>query len=226
MPRIAFLTDRSPSEALPALSSLGVDVKTAPLAQDALAHAAELGPIAVVVDGASDPGRAHALLEGCPSAWPVLPVVVVVSSGDVEAFDWAEVADELLDPSADGPEIRTRLAMVSRRAGEGREGGEATYRMGPLALDVATYRSSVAGRQLDLTYREFELLRFLAAHAGRVYTRTELLQAVWGYPFYGGTRTVDVHIRRLRAKLGPEHESIIETVRGVGYGLVRPDDES
>jgi DNA-binding response OmpR family regulator len=86
-----------------------------------------------------------------------------------------------------------------------------------MTLDADTYRVTVAGRPLDLTFKEFEVLRFLAAHAGRVFTRPTLLREVWGYDFYGGTRTVDVHVRRLRAKLGPEHEDLIETVRGVGY---------
>ncbi|MDT5012830.1 MAG: hypothetical protein QOH57_4447, partial [Mycobacterium sp.] len=78
------------------------------------------------------------------------------------------------------------------------------------------------GRPLDLTYKEFELLKYLAQHAGRVFTRAQLLQEVWGYDFFGGTRTVDVHVRRLRAKLGSEHESLIGTVRNVGYKAVRP----
>jgi len=77
---------------------------------------------------------------------------------------------------------------------------------------------------LDLTYKEFELLRFLASRRGRVFTRTMLLREVWGYDFYGGTRTVDVHVRRLRAKLGPEHEHLIETVRSVGYRAAGPED--
>jgi DNA-binding response OmpR family regulator len=78
------------------------------------------------------------------------------------------------------------------------------------------------GRPLDLTYKEFELLKYLAQHAGRVFTRAQLLHEVWGYDFFGGTRTVDVHVRRLRAKLGAEHESLIGTVRNVGYKAVRP----
>ena len=78
---------------------------------------------------------------------------------------------------------------------------------------------TAAGRSLDLTFKEFELLRFLATHPGRVCTRPALLREVWGYDFYGGTRTVDVHVRRLRAKLGAEHEHLIETVRSVGYRI-------
>jgi DNA-binding response OmpR family regulator len=104
--------------------------------------------------------------------------------------------------------------MLRRRAGTG---DGTTVRLGPLMLDTDTYQVTVAGRGLDLTYKEFELLRYLASRPGRVFTRPALLREVWGYDFYGGTRTVDVHVRRLRSKLGPEHEALIETVRGVGY---------
>jgi DNA-binding winged helix-turn-helix (wHTH) protein len=91
-----------------------------------------------------------------------------------------------------------------------------------LVIDEGTYTARLRGRPLDLTYKEFELLKYLAQHAGRVFTRAQLLHEVWGYDFFGGTRTVDVHVRRLRAKLGPEHEALIGTVRNVGYKAVRP----
>jgi DNA-binding response OmpR family regulator len=84
---------------------------------------------------------------------------------------------------------------------------------------------NAGGRILDLTYKEFELLKFLVQRPGRVFGRGTLLQEVWGYDFYGGTRTVDVHIRRLRAKLGPEHEALIQTVRGVGYRAAEPSTQ-
>ena len=93
-------------------------------------------------------------------------------------------------------------------------------RAGELAIDEDTYAARLRGRPLDLTYKEFELLKFLAQHPGRVFTRAQLLQEVWGYDYFGGTRTVDVHVRRLRAKLGPEHEALIGTVRNVGYRFV------
>jgi DNA-binding response OmpR family regulator len=89
-------------------------------------------------------------------------------------------------------------------------------------IDEATYAARLRGRLLELTYKEFELLKYLAQHAGRVFTRAQLLQEVWGYDFFGGTRTVEVHVRRLRAKLGTEHEQMIGTVRNVGYKFVRP----
>ena len=94
--------------------------------------------------------------------------------------------------------------------------------LGELVIDEATYAARLRGRLLELTYKEFELLKYLAQHAGRVFTRAQLLQEVWGYDFFGGTRTVDVHVRRLRAKLGTEHEQMIGTVRNVGYKFVRP----
>jgi DNA-binding response OmpR family regulator len=93
-------------------------------------------------------------------------------------------------------------------------------RSGDLRIDEATYQARVGDRVLDLTFKEFELLKYLAQHPGRVFTRAQLLQEVWGYDYFGGTRTVDVHVRRLRAKLGAEHEALIGTVRNVGYKFV------
>ena len=86
-----------------------------------------------------------------------------------------------------------------------------------LALNLETYQASIADRPLDLTYMEYELLKFLAQNPGKVFTREILLSRVWGYEYYGGARTVDVHVRRLRAKLGEEHADLIQTVRSVGY---------
>ena len=89
-------------------------------------------------------------------------------------------------------------------------------------MDEATYTAKLGGRVLDLTFKEFELLKYLAQHPGRVFTRDQLLQEVWGYDYFGGTRTVDVHVRRLRAKLGTDNEALIGTVRNVGYRFVLP----
>jgi DNA-binding response OmpR family regulator len=98
-------------------------------------------------------------------------------------------------------------------------------RSGEVVVDDATYTAKIGGRPLDLTFKEFELLKFLAQHPGRVFSRQQLLQEVWGYDYFGGTRTVDVHVRRLRAKLGPENETLIGTVRNVGYRFVLPMKE-
>ena len=116
-------------------------------------------------------------------------------------------------------EARVRLA-IGRRAIAAVADAPDEIRSGELAIDEATYAARLRGRVLDLTFKEFELLKFLAQHPGRVFTRAQLLQEVWGYDYFGGTRTVDVHVRRLRAKLGPEHEALIGTVRNVGYRFV------
>jgi DNA-binding response OmpR family regulator len=117
-------------------------------------------------------------------------------------------------PQASEDEVRLRLALLQARRSEE---GEAVLRLGSVAINTDSYQVTAGTRRLDLTFKEFELLRFLADNPGRVFSRARLLQEVWGYDFFGGTRTVDVHVRRLRAKLGPEHEHLIETVRGVGY---------
>jgi DNA-binding response OmpR family regulator len=137
--------------------------------------------------------------------------------------DWG--ADDVLLDSA-GPaevEARLRLAAGRSRLAEAQQTDDTPeIRAGDLVVDEVTYSARVRGRALDLTYKEFELLKFLAQHPGRVFTRAQLLQEVWGYDYFGGTRTVDVHVRRLRAKLGPEHDALIGTVRNVGYRFVPP----
>jgi DNA-binding response OmpR family regulator len=212
--RIAFLTDRSPSEALPALHSLGLDVKTESLNADSLGHLPEIAPSVLLADAEENPEQAFLLLTALAATGARFPVIVVLSRPDLERFPWAEVADDLVHSGTPGAELRIRMAMLTRRTGGA---GEGTVRLGPLSMNVESYQVFVSGRVLDLTYKEFELLRFLIQRPGRVFTRGELLQQVWGYNFYGGTRTVDVHVRRLRAKLSAEHEGLIQTVRGVGY---------
>ena len=222
MGRIAFLTDRSPAEALPALPTLSLDVKTEPLEPASVTHLRSLAPEAVLVDAEENPGLGFRVMELVAAERLDVPVVAVVARTDLDLHPWPDVADDLLLPGASAPEIRVRLAMLSRRAGVG---AEATVVLGPLAINTDTYQVTVAGRVLDLTYKEFELLRYLVQRPGRVFTRSALLHEVWGYDFYGGTRTVDVHVRRLRAKLGPEHEGLIQTLRGVGYRAAWPDDD-
>lgn len=131
--------------------------------------------------------------------------------------------DEILLPSTGPAEIDARLRLlVGRRGGNANQENVGKITLGELVIDEGTYTARLRGKPLDLTYKEFELLKYLAQHAGRVFTRAQLLQEVWGYDFFGGTRTVDVHVRRLRAKLGPEYEALIGTVRNVGYKAVRP----
>jgi len=113
-------------------------------------------------------------------------------------------------------ELEARLEHMLQRTGDG---DDSIITFGPLSLNVETYQAMVDGRSLDLTYMEYELLRFLAASPGKVFSREILLSEVWGYDYYGGARTVDVHIRRLRSKLGEEHANLISTIRSVGYRL-------
>jgi DNA-binding response OmpR family regulator len=211
---LVLLSDRTASWALPALEELRLDVKVEPLAAPSLPHVAELAPDAVLVDAGENPAQAFSLCRELTARGTRIPLIVLVERDALARYPWHEVAEDLLFPGAPEAEIRTRLAMLRRRHGAG---DGTVVRLGPLAIDTESYRVNAGGRSLDLTFKEFELLRFLATHPGRVFTRPSLLREVWGYDFYGGTRTVDVHVRRLRAKLGPEHEHLVETVRSVGY---------
>jgi DNA-binding response OmpR family regulator len=209
-----MLSDRTPEDVLPALPNLVLDVKTEHLSAAAVNDVFALEPDVVIVDAAENVGQGFAVLRTLRERGSRTPLVAVLERADLDRFAWEEVADDVLFPGAPEAEIRVRLALLRRRAG----GSEPdTVRLGALTLDKDSYRVTVKGRPLDLTYKEFELLRHLAERPGRVLTRPALLREVWGYDFYGGTRTVDVHVRRLRAKLGPEFEHLIETVRGVGY---------
>jgi len=152
---------------------------------------------------------------------PLSPLVLLI--GPDQLVD-LRLRDELYDdfcvlPAGVG-ELTARLDHLRWRAGRGLRPEVIEY--GPLEINVETYQAAVAGRVLDLTYMEYELLRFLAAHPAKVFTRETLLSRVWGYEYYGGARTVDVHVRRLRAKLGEEHAHLIQTVRSVGYRFGQP----
>ncbi len=147
---------------------------------------------------------------------PLAPLLIVISGPQIPDL---ALRDDLFDDFCVAPvgpdELAARLEHLFWRAGRGLRPDLIEY--GPLLLNLETYQAAVAGRVLDLTFMEYELLRFLAAHPGKVFTRETLLSRVWGYEYYGGARTVDVHVRRLRAKLGEEHAHLIQTVRSVGY---------
>lgn len=144
-----------------------------------------------------------------------VPVLVAVDADQLDQGEGISVGHELLVQPFGAPELQTRIARA-RRSVNGSDPGE-SVRCGTLELNLATYQVTVAGRPVNFTYMEYELLKFLATHSGRVFSREALLSRVWGYDYYGGARTVDVHIRRLRAKLGQEHAGRIKTVRSVGY---------
>ena len=136
-----------------------------------------------------------------------------------ERIGTVEVVDDLFDDFIAYPAHPAELEMRIRNLMWRTNGTTTidTIEYGNLLLNLSTYQASVAGRPLDMTYMEYELLKHFTTHPGRVLTREELLRQVWGYEYYGGARTVDVHVRRLRAKLGDEHAALIQTVRSVGY---------
>jgi DNA-binding winged helix-turn-helix (wHTH) protein len=149
-----------------------------------------------------------------------IPLLAVLTEGGLAAVtaDWG--ADDVILSTAGPAEVEARLRLTIGRQASLAPATPDEIRSGDLAIDEATYSARLRNRALDLTFKEFELLKFLAQHPGRVFTRAHLLQEVWGYDYFGGTRTVDVHVRRLRAKLGAEHEALIGTVRNVGYRFV------
>jgi DNA-binding response OmpR family regulator len=148
-----------------------------------------------------------------------IPLVLLINGRQLD--DLAD-RDALYDDFCLTPfhprELDRRLTHALFVAGTGDTSAQLiTYE--DLVLNVETYQAAIAGRALELTYMEYELLKFLASNPGRVFTREVLLSRVWGYDYFGGARTVDVHIRRLRSKLGEEHAGMIQTVRSVGYSL-------
>jgi DNA-binding response OmpR family regulator len=207
-------------EVLPALALLGHVVRVAPLEASALIDAPVVD--AVLIDARRDLVHARSLSRLLRTTGTDAPLIAIVAEGGLVAMsaEWG-VDDFLLDSAGPGEvEARLRLAVGRLATAAEVDDSRGVIRSGDLAIDEQTYTSRLRGEALDLTFKEFELLKFLAQHPGRVFTRAQLLQEVWGYDYYGGTRTVDVHVRRLRAKLGVEHESLIGTVRNVGYKFV------
>jgi len=147
---------------------------------------------------------------------PFAPLLLVLSPQQLGALELREdLFDDFCATPCDPRELEARLSHLFWRTGRGLRPELVEY--GPLVLNLETYQASVATKPLSLTFMEYELLKFLATHPGKVFTRETLLSRVWGYEYYGGARTVDVHVRRLRAKLGEEHANLISTVRSVGY---------
>ncbi|WP_018686776.1 winged helix-turn-helix transcriptional regulator [Actinokineospora enzanensis] len=216
---LLLTADPEPAAVLPSLMLLPHRVRAQAPEVTALLEAGSRD--AVIVDARTDLAAAKSLCRLLTSAGDGGPVLAVVSEGGLVAITAEWRIDELVLPTAGPAEVDARLRLLTSRGPVGAP-ADGVLRQGELVIDEATYMARLRGRPLDLTYKEFELLKYLAQHAGRVFTRAQLLQEVWGYDFFGGTRTVDVHVRRLRAKLGAEHEQLIGTVRNVGYKFVRP----
>ena len=220
---ILLLTGASggpPAAVLPALDLLPHLVRTA--ARDVRTLMSGPSPNVVLVDARSDLADARATCRMLHATGSGIPLIAVITDAGLIALaaDWG--IDDFVLATAGPAEVEARLRLATGRLGATTTVDSATIRVGELTIDQETYAAKLKGRPLDLTYKEFELLKFLAQHPGRVFTRDQLLREVWGYDYFGGTRTVDVHVRRLRAKLGSEYESMIGTVRQVGYKFVVP----
>ena len=218
-------TAEPPPEILPALGLLLHTVRTGPADMIALEDA--VGADAILVDARKDLIPARRLCQLLRRAAPEAPVLAIVTEGGLAAVTAEWGADDVVLHSAGPAEVEARLRLIIGRQATVAPATPDEIRSGDLSIDEATYTARLRSRVLDLTFKEFELLKFLAQHPGRVFTRAQLLQEVWGYDYFGGTRTVDVHVRRLRAKLGAEYEALIGTVRNVGYRFVplRPADD-
>lgn len=219
---LLLVTSRAgePAAVLPALDLLPHSIRTAP--RDVRTLVSGPSPDAVLIDARSELAEARATCRMLHTTGLGVPLLAVVSEAGLIAInaDWG--IDDVVLATAGPAEVEARLRLVSGRLSNATAGANGLIRAGDLTIDPDTYAAKLKGRPLDLTYKEFELLKFLAQHPGRVFTRDQLLREVWGYDYFGGTRTVDVHVRRLRAKLGTEHDSMIGTVRQVGYKFVLP----
>ena len=217
---LLVLTDRTGGgkSLLPALEYLDHTMQDAPMESHSLLG---LGSADIVlVDATRDLRQAAGATRAVSLHELDKPVLVVMSEGGLAALKATWGFEDWLLPHASPAELETRLRLVSERAAARRP--QRAANVGDLVVDEDSYQVRLRGQPLDLTYKEFELIKALANAPNRVFTRELLLQEVWGYDYFGGSRTVDVHVRRLRAKLGPEYEQMIVTVRGVGYKLVPP----
>ncbi|KQV25606.1 MULTISPECIES: winged helix family transcriptional regulator [unclassified Microcella] len=221
MAQLLILTSQVNSDVLPALGLLSHRVRIIPAEPAALVGAPSAD--AIIVDGRTDLAAAKGLCKILAATGAGSPLLLVITEGGLTAVtaEWG-IDDVILD--AAGPaEVDARLRIAIGR--QSRDTGSSMIKASGVVIDEASYSAKVHGRTLDLTFKEFELLRFLAANPSRVFTREQLLSEVWGYDYFGGTRTVDVHVRRLRAKLG-DMESLIGTVRNVGYRFTLHEEEA
>ena len=222
MEPLLLFPDPAPPELAQALDLGGYPWKSASSAEDANRIEPDDGWAGAIVVADADPDAAFTMCRTLRRRdIPLEPVLLLVSG--VQLTD-LELRDDLFDDFCLTPfhprELEARLKHLFWRTGSGTRPELVEY--GPLVLNLETYQAAIETKPLDLTYMEYELLKFLATNPGKVFTREILLSRVWGYEYYGGARTVDVHIRRLRAKLGEEHANLIQTVRSVGYKFGQP----
>jgi DNA-binding response OmpR family regulator len=217
---LLLTTDPSPESVLPGLALLPHGVRVATPGVAAVLDAPSCD--AVLVDARAGLRAARGLCRLLAATADEVPVLAVLSEGGLVAVSAEWAVDDILLPGAGPAEIDARLRLRTTRAGAHGASGGGMLVLGELVIDPAGYTARLRGRSLELTRKEFELLHHLARHPDRVFTRAQLLAEVWGHEPAGGTHTVDVHVRRLRAKLGPEQQRLIGTVRHVGYKCLRP----
>jgi len=217
---LLILTAAVDGDVLPALGLLSHRVRRLP-AEPAQLIGAPTSDL-VVVDGRHDLAGARSLCRILRTTGLAVPVLLVLTEGGLAAVNGEWGVDDVVLENAGPAEVDARIRLVAARKEQ--DAGSDTIQASGVTIDEASYSAKVHGRPLDLTFKEFELLRFLATHPSRVFTREQLLSEVWGYDYFGGTRTVDVHVRRLRAKLG-DLEQLIGTVRNVGYRFNLHEDE-
>jgi len=210
--QLLILTSAVGGEVLPALALLSHGIRVIPAQPDQLITAPDSDVI--LVDARTNLMAAKSLCQIMQTTGSQVPLLLVITEGGLAAVSPGWGIDDVILDTAGPAEVDARIRLAAGRTPRAEE--SALIRAAGVVIDEASYSAKVYGRPLDLTYKEFELLRFLAAHPSRVFTREQLLSEVWGYDYFGGTRTVDVHVRRLRAKLG-DQESLIGTVRNVGY---------
>jgi len=219
---VLVLTNAPLSEqVLPALELLSHRTRQIPAEPAQLINAPEYD--IVIVDGRHDLVGAKSLCRLLRATGQDAPLLLVVTEGGMSALSGEWGIDDVLLATAGPAEIDARVRLALARRDEVAE--PARVQASGVTIDEQSYSAKLHGRPLDLTYKEFQLLHFLATHPSRVFTREQLLSEVWGYDYFGGTRTVDVHVRRLRAKLG-DQEQIIGTVRNVGYRFNVYEDDS
>ncbi|MDM8086245.1 response regulator transcription factor [Cellulomonas cellasea] len=214
------------AQVLPALGLLSHRVRVLPVEPSALVDAPDADII--VLDARRDLVTARTTCRLLRATGLAVPLVLVLTEGGLTVVTAEWGADDIILENATPAEVETRFRLVIERSAQSSAFADQPQEIsaGELMIDPGGYTARLRGRPLDLTYKEFELLKYLVQHPGRVFTRAQLLQEVWGYDYYGGTRTVDVHVRRLRAKLGLEHEQLIGTVRNVGYRFDPPKDRA
>ena len=222
MEPLLVFPDPPPSDLAGVLDRAGYAWRPVGVPDQATRHEPDDGWAGAIVCADSRPDDAFALCRSVRKRdVPLAPLLLLVDPARLADLELREdLFDDFLVCPLRAEELEARLKHLFWRTGRGLRPELVEH--GPLVLNLETYQASISGRPLDLTYMEYELLRFLATHPGRVFTRETLLSRVWGYEYYGGARTVDVHVRRLRAKLGEEHANLISTVRSVGYRFGQP----